>query len=115
MSVVTRSIIMLGLAASAVPAMAQDTDRYEARVAIVQARAKIVTADKAGVNAPAADVQSRARAALAEAQAQYHRHHNAAARAAAERASSLADLALATAQARDADAQRQIAIATPQE
>jgi len=115
MSIVTRTIIMLGLAAAAMPAAAQDSDRAEARIAIIQARAKIVSADKAGVNAPAADVQSRARASLVEAQEQYHRHHDAAAKAAADRASSLADLALATAQARDADAQRQVAIATPQE
>lgn len=114
MSIVTRSILVLGIAVVAVPAAVRATDRADARAAIIEARAKVATGDKAGVNGPAADVQARARAALAEAQDEYHRHHDGRALAAAERASSLADLARATAEARESDAQRQVAIATPQ-
>ena len=115
MSIVARSILVFGMAVAVLPAAVLANDRADARAAIIEARAKVATGDKAGVNGPAADVQARARAALAEAQDEYHHHHDGRALAAAERASSLADLARATADAREADAQRQLAIATPQE
>ena len=115
MSFLTKSIIATALIAVVVPAAVEASDRADARVAIAEARAKIETGDRAGVNGPAADAQARARAALDDAQAEYHSHHEDRAIASAHRASSLADLALATAQARVADAQRQVAIATPQE
>lgn len=115
MSLVTKSIVLTALIAVSVPVAVEAGDREDARIAIAEARARIETGDKAGVNGPAADAQARARAALDDAQAEFHSHHEDRAMAAAHRASSLADLALATAQARDADAQRRVAIATPQE
>jgi hypothetical protein len=115
MSIVVKSIIAVGMLAVVVPAAVEASDRDDARLAIMHARAKIQAGDRAGVNGPAADAQSRAREALDEAQIQYHKHHEDRAIAAAERASSLADLAVATAQSRVADADRRAAIATPQE
>jgi hypothetical protein len=115
MSFVTKSIFALGILSVTIPSALIAGDREDARLAITEARAKIETGDKAGVNGPAADAQARARAALDEAQDEFHKHHEDRAMAAAQRASSLADLALATAQARAADAQRRDAIANPQE
>jgi hypothetical protein len=111
MSILAKSAVGLSMIALALPAIAGAADRQDARVAIIEAQAKMETGDKAGVNLPAPNVHARARAALAQAQHEYRNHHNARARAAAERASAFADLAFATADARDGDARRQIAIA----
>jgi hypothetical protein len=115
MSILAKSVVGLSLIVLALPTVAGAADRQDARVAIIEAQAKIETGDKLGFNLPAPDVHARARAALAQAQHEYRNHHNGRARAAAERASALADLAFATAEARDADARRQLAIAASRE
>jgi hypothetical protein len=97
----------------ALPAVASAESKEEARIAITEAKAKIETNDRAGVNGAAADAQIRARNALEEAQVQLAKNHEGRAIAAAKRADSLAELALATAQARTADNQRD-AIASDQ-
>jgi len=113
MSIAKTSVIFAALIALAAPAVASPESKEEARIAITEAKAKIETNDRAGVNGTAADAQIRARDALEEAQVQLAKHHDGRAIAAAKRADSLAELALATAQARTAENQRD-AIATDQ-
>jgi hypothetical protein len=116
MSIAKISVIAAAMIGLTMPAMAESTEKEEARLAITAAKAKIETNEHAGVGSAAADAQIRARNALEEAQIQLAKHHEGRAIAAAERAGSLADLALATAQARTADARRDaIASDQPQE
>ena len=90
----------------ALPHAAYAGDEDDARVAIAAAKAKLDSAEKAGVGGQAGDVLSRSRATLDEASAMFKKDEDRAARALANQSEALADLATATSEMRTLEAER---------
>jgi hypothetical protein len=95
-----------GLSALAAPGAALAGDEDDARVAIAAAKAKLDSAEKAGVGGNAGDVLNRSRTTLEEANVQFRKDEDRHALALARKADALADLAAATAEMRALETER---------
>jgi len=106
-----KKMLLIGLAAVGLsgliaPGAAFAGDEDEARVAIAAAKAKLDTAEKAGVGGNAGDVLNRSRTVLEDANAKFRKDEDRAAKALAYQAVALADLATATAEMRSLETER---------
>lgn len=106
-----RNKLMIGLAAASLaalvaPGAAIAGDEDDARVAIAAAKAKLDSAEKAGVGGNAGDVLNRSRTVLEEANARFKKDEDRHATVLANEANALADLAVATAELRALETER---------
>jgi len=106
-----KNLLMIGLAAASLSAIAAPSaavagDEDDARVAIAAAKAKLDSAEKAGVGGNAGDVLNRSRTALEEANAKFRKDEDRHAKVLAQEADALADLATATAELRALESER---------
>jgi len=103
--------LMIGLAAASLaalvaPGAAFAGDEDDARVAIAAAKAKLDSAEKAGVGGNAGDVLNKSRTILEEANARFKKDEDRHATVLANEANALADLAVATAELRGLETER---------
>ena len=106
-----RTKLMIGLAAASLaalvaPGAAMAGDEDDARVAIAAAKAKLDSAEKAGVGGNAGDVLNKSRTILEEANARFKKDEDRHATVLANEANALADLAVATAELRALETER---------
>lgn len=106
-----RNKLMIGLAAASLaalvaPGAAIAGDEDDARVAIAAAKAKLDSAEKAGVGGNAGDVLNKSRTVLEEANARFKKDEDRHATVLANEANALADLAVATAELRALETER---------
>ncbi|KKC26228.1 DUF4398 domain-containing protein [Sphingomonas sp. SRS2] len=106
-----KKLMMIGLAAAslsaiAMPGAAFAGDEDDARVAIAAAKAKLDSAEKAGVGGNAGDVLNKSRTILEEANARFKKDEDRHATVLANEANALADLAVATAELRALETER---------
>lgn len=106
-----RNKLMIGLAAASLaalvaPGAAMAGDEDDARVAIAAAKAKLDSAEKAGVGGNAGDVLNKSRTILEEANARFKKDEDRHATVLANEANALADLAVATAELRALETER---------
>ena len=106
-----RNKLMIGLAAASLaalvaPGAAMAGDEDDARVAIAAAKAKLDSAEKAGVGGNAGDVLNKSRTTLEEANAKFRKDEDRHARVLAQEAEALADLAVATSELRALEGER---------
>lgn len=106
-----KRMLLIGLAAAGLSALAAPNaaiagDEDDARVAIAAAKAKLDSAEKAGVGGNAGDVLSRSRTTLEEANVKFKKDEDRHALALARESEALADLATATAEMRALETER---------
>lgn len=106
-----KNLFLIGLATASLTALAAPSaalagDEDDARVAIAAAKAKLDSAEKAGVGGQAGDVLNRSRTTLEAANVQFRKDEDRAAKALALQADALADLATATHELRTLETER---------